>query len=101
MEAFGERLKRLRRARAARLNEETRPTDVAKAVGVTRAAYTNWETGIRKPKDVATYRRLAAFLGVGLGDLGVDIGEMRVGTKPDTRAKGKRVTKEKPEAKEG
>lgn len=101
MEDFGERLKRLRRARAARLNEETRPIDIANAIGVTRAAYTNWEMGIRKPKDIGTYERLAAYFGVKLPDLGVNISEMKLGARADSRAKGRRVTKKRPEAKEG
>lgn len=75
-EAFGERLKRLRRARAARLNEETRPVDVAKAVGVTRAAYTNWEMGIRLPKNVGYYRRLAAYFEIEIVELGVNLDTM-------------------------
>jgi len=97
VESFGDQLRRLRRKRAARLNEETRPVDVARALGVTPAAYTNWEMGIRKPKNIGVYNRLAAYFGVKLSDLGVDVAVMRPerDSPPDLRAKGERVTSEK------
>ena len=91
-EGFGDLLRRLRRKRAARLNEETRPVDVARALGVTPAAYTNWEMGIRKPRNIGVYIRPAAYFGVKLSDLGVDVAEMRPeqDRQPDPRAKDQR-----------
>ena len=91
-EGFGDLLRRLRRKRAARLNEETRPVDVARALDVTPAAYTNWEMGIRKPRNIGVYIRLAAYFGVKLSDLGVDVAEMRPeqDRQPDPRAKDQR-----------
>ena len=102
---FKDRLRGFRLALAKRKGQDVRPADVARHMGVSRAAYNHWEQGKRKPKNIGVYRRLAQFFGVGLSDFGVDINDMApergTGAPPDRRAKGQRVTKPTPEEKKG
>lgn len=73
---FKDRLKGFRLALAERRGKDVRPADVARHMGISRAAYLHWEKGIRQPKDIGTYMRLAAFFEVQLADLGVPVASM-------------------------
>lgn len=73
---FGAVIAQLRREKAARERRDIWPADVARHMEVTRSAYSQWEHGRTQPKDVGVYRRLAAYLGVKLSELGVNIDDM-------------------------
>lgn len=66
---FGAWLKQARLDKAAAVGDDVRPADAARAMGVTRSAYLQWEAGLTRPKDLPTYVRLCAFLGVELTDI--------------------------------
>lgn len=98
---FGMRIAQLRRKLAVRRHEDVWPADVARHMKISRSAYHQWENGDTQPKDIGTYERLAAFLGVKLTDLGVNISEMKLGARAEPVAKGKRVTTTPEERKGG
>jgi transcriptional regulator with XRE-family HTH domain len=62
-EAFGKRLRQLRRLKAAHEERDVEQTEVAAAVGTTQVNITRWENG-RIPKNDAMLHALAAFYGV-------------------------------------
>lgn len=95
------RIAQLRRKLAVRRHEDVWPADVARHMKISRSAYHQWENGDTQPKDIGTYERLAAFLGVKLTDLGVNISEMKLGARAEPVAKGKRVTTTPEERKGG
>lgn len=70
---FKDLLRDARLAKGTRERDDVRPADVARALGITRSAYGHWESGRSRPKDVATVEKLAAFLEVSVGDLGIDL----------------------------
>lgn len=62
-EAFGRRLRQLRRRKAADEERDVEQSEVAEAVGATQASVARWESG-RIPKEDDVLRALAAFYGV-------------------------------------
>lgn len=67
MGTFGARLKQARLDLAARTGQEVRQTDVAAHMGVSRAAYSQWEGGNTEPKNRKDYEKLGKYLGVDPG----------------------------------
>lgn len=67
MGSFATRLRQARLDMAARTGREVRQTEVADHMGVSRAAYSQWEGGATEPKNRKDYERLAKFLGVDPG----------------------------------
>jgi transcriptional regulator with XRE-family HTH domain len=61
--AVGDRIAQARREMAVRARRDIRPVDVARAVGVSGAAVSEWEAGKAVPRD-ELMRKLAAYLGV-------------------------------------
>jgi transcriptional regulator with XRE-family HTH domain len=90
---FKDLLKDHRLARGHFLKHDLRGADVARAVGVSRAAYNNWERGIRKPRDVGTAQRLADYLAVTLDDLGLDVAALPLTAQPRRHALGHKENK--------
>jgi transcriptional regulator with XRE-family HTH domain len=61
--AIGKRIAQARREMAVRERRDIRPVEVARAIGVSGAAVSDWENGKAVPGD-DNMPRLAAFLGV-------------------------------------
>jgi transcriptional regulator with XRE-family HTH domain len=61
--AVGDRIAQARREMAVRERRDIRPVDVARAVGVSGAAVSEWEAGKAVPRD-ELMRKLADYLGV-------------------------------------
>jgi transcriptional regulator with XRE-family HTH domain len=64
-EAFGRRLRQLRREKSAAEERDVEQTEVAAAVGTTQVNVARWEAG-RIPKEDAMLKALAGFYGVSL-----------------------------------
>lgn len=73
---FGAVIAQLRREKACRERKDIWPANIASHMGITRSAYSQWESGKTRPRDVGVYRKLAAYLNVKLSDLGVNVDEM-------------------------
>lgn len=76
MAEFKDLLRRARQAKGLRDGKDLRAADVARAMDITRSAYGHWEGGRSIPKDYATLERLAAFLGVPVNSLGIDVSKL-------------------------
>lgn len=61
-------MKKLTKIKLLRLERGMKQTDVAAAIGVTRAAYANYESGFREPR-LELLRKLAGLYSVGIGEL--------------------------------
>lgn len=66
LQALGERLAQLRRERSARERRDVTADEIAAAIGVTGAAYSRYEKGLRRPKD-RVVDALAVYHGVSRG----------------------------------
>lgn len=64
----GARIAQARREKGVRDRRDVKPVDVARALGVSGAAVSDWETGKAKPRD-EMMEKLAAFLGTTPGYL--------------------------------
>lgn len=78
---FKDLVRQARLNKAQRTGKEVRPVQIAAALGISRAAYSHWEKGRSRPKDVETAARLAAYLGVSLKALGLKAEEMALAPK--------------------
>lgn len=63
---FGQRVLRARLEFGARLRtpRQVSQTEIAEAMGVSKATVSNWEHGLKEPADLGTITKLAFVLGV-------------------------------------
>jgi transcriptional regulator with XRE-family HTH domain len=62
-QSVGDRIAQARRELGVRLHRDVLQSDVAEAIGVSGASVSQWEAGIKSPRE-DTLAKLAAYLGV-------------------------------------
>ena len=67
VKTFAERLVVARQQMGVRLGRDVLQKEIAEEMSVGESAYSQWENGVREPRKLETYEKLAAILGVDPG----------------------------------